>query len=131
MAYSHPIEVRFRDLDPLDHVNNAVLVSYLEQARFQWWRAFLNGRSFSDEGFLVARVEADYRQPILMGDDVRVEVRCSRIGNSSFEAAYRVTRGPGGALLAEARTVLVMVDFATQRPTPLTAEAKAWLEGQK
>ena len=130
MPFSHPIEVRFRDLDAMGHVNNAVVVSFMEQARFQWWRAFLGGRKFQEEGFLIARTEVDYRQPILLGDDVRVELRCTRVGNSSFELAYRLTKGLGGELFAEAKTVQVMLDFTTNRPKNLEPGTRDWLEAQ-
>ena len=130
MAFSHPIEVRFSDLDVMGHVNNAVVVSYLEQARFQWWRSFLGGRKFQEEGFLMARVEVDYRQPVLLGDDVRVELHCARVGNTSFELSYRVTKGLGGDLFAEAKTVQVMLDFAIHRPKPIAESTREWLEAQ-
>ena len=130
MPYSHPIEVRFSDLDPMGHVNNAVVVSFMEQARYQWWRTFLGGRSFQEEGFLIARAEVDYRRPILLGDDVRVELHCSRVGNSSFDLTYRITRGLGGDLFAEGKTVQVMLDFTTNRPKNLEPGTRDWLEAQ-
>ncbi|MBS1784627.1 MAG: acyl-CoA thioesterase [Acidobacteria bacterium] len=128
MPFIHEIHPRFRDLDALGHVNNAVLVTFLEQARFHWWRGYLAGRPFEAEGFLIARVEADYKIPILLEDQVRIEVRCTKIGTTSFALAYRVLRGADGALFAEAKTVQVMLDFTTNRPTPLTTQARAWLE---
>ncbi len=130
MAFSHPIEVRFSDLDAMGHVNNAVVVSYMEQARFQWWRSFLGGRKFQEEGFLIVRVEVDYRLPILLGDEVSVELHCAKAGNSSFDLNYRITKGLGGELFAEGRTVQVMVDFATHRPKPLVASTREWLDAQ-
>ena len=130
MPFSHPIEVRFSDLDVMGHVNNAVVISYIEQARFQWWRSFLGGRKFQEEGFLIARVEIDYRQPILLGDEVCVELHCSRVGNSSFELSYRITKGLGGELFAEGKTVQVMLDFATNRPKPLASPTREWVEAQ-
>ena len=130
MPFSHPIEVRFRDLDVMGHVNNAVVVSFMEQARFQWWRAFLGGRKFQEEGFLIARTEVDYRRPILLGDDVRVELRCTRVGSSSFELAYRLTKGLGGELFAEGKTIQVMLDFAANRPKNLEPGTRDWLEAQ-
>ena len=130
MPFSHPIEVRFSDLDAMGHVNNAVVVSFMEQGRFQWWRTFLGGRKFQEEGFLIARVEVDYRMPILLGDDVRVELHCTKVGTSSFELTYRLTKGLGGELFAEGRTVQVMLDFATNRPRPLAPATREWLEAQ-
>jgi acyl-CoA thioester hydrolase len=130
MPFSHPIEVRFSDLDVMGHVNNAVMVSFMEQARYQWWRSFLGGRKFQEEGFLIVRVEVDYRLPILLGDDVRVELHCSRVGNSSFELSYRLIKGIGGELFAEGKTVQVMLDFATNRPKALLPATRDWLEAQ-
>ena len=130
MPFSHPIEVRFNDLDAMGHVNNAVVITFMEQARFQWWRSFLGGRRFQEEGFLIARVEVDYRMPILLGDDVRVELHCLKVGNSSFELGYRLTKGLGGEVFAEGRTVQVMLDFTTHRPRPLALSTRAWLEAQ-
>ena len=130
MTFIHELHPRFRDLDALGHVNNAVLVTFLEQARFHWWRGYLEGRTFESEGFLIARVEADYKLPILLEDLVRMELHCTKIGNSSFELAYRVLRGADGAVFAEAKTVQVMLDFKTGRPAPLTDAARAWLASQ-
>ena len=130
MAYVHSIEVRFRDLDALGHVNNAVLVTLIEQARFYWWQGWLGDRPFETEGFLIARIEVDYRRPIRLSDEVRVELRCIRIGTTSFDLVYRVFRAQDQAVLAEARTVQVMLDFKTNRPTPIPDETRGWLEGQ-
>jgi acyl-CoA thioester hydrolase len=130
MVFIHELHPRFRDLDALGHVNNAVMVTFLEQARFQWWRGYLAGRPFESEGFLIARVEADYRLSILLEDLVRIELRCTRVGNSSFDCGYRVTRGLDGAVFAEGKTVQVMLDFKTNRPAPLTDAARAWLATQ-
>ncbi|MBL0210196.1 MAG: acyl-CoA thioesterase [Holophagaceae bacterium] len=130
MAYTHSIEVRFRDLDALGHVNNAVLVTLIEQARYYWWQGWLGERPFEAEGFLIARIEVDYRRPIRLSDEVRVQLRCIRIGNTSFDLVYRVFRAQDQLLMAEARTVQVMLDFKTNRPTPILDATRAWLEGQ-
>ena len=129
MAFSHPIEVRFRDVDMLGHVNNAVVVTFLEVARFAWWRDYLDGRPFEDEGFLIARIEVDYRRPILISDAIRIEVRCSRIGTSSFDLVSRIVDADG-TLFAEGKTVQVMVAPGLGRPAPIRPETRAWLESQ-
>lgn len=129
--FTHPIEVRFRDLDALGHVNNAVLVTFLEHARWQWWHAYLGTRAFDEEGFLIARIEVDYRRPILIEDHPLVEVRVCRLGNTSFDLAYRVHSRKDGAVLAEAKTVQVMMDAGFHTPTPIRAETREWMEGQR
>jgi len=61
---------------------------------------------------------------------VRVELRCDRIGNTSFTLAYKVIREPEGVVLAEAQTVQVFMDFKTRRPKPIRTETLAWLRSQ-
>ena len=128
--FTHPIEVRFRDLDALGHVNNAVLVTFLEHARWQWWHGYLGTRLFEAEGFLIARIEVDYRRPVLLDDHPVVEILVSRLGNSSFDLVYRVLSRRDGALLAEAKSVQVMMDFQAHHPEPLRPETRSWLETQ-
>ena len=111
-------------------MNHAVFISYLEHARIKWWNQFLAGRSFQKEGFLIARVELDYRKPILLEDSIRVELHCSHVGNTSFALSYTIVREGDQVVLAEGHTVQVMMDFRSQRPRPLSAEAVEWLEGQ-
>lgn len=130
MAFSLPLDVRFKDIDALGHVNHAVFVTYLEHARTRWWAAYLDGRPFTEEGFLIARVEIDYRKPIVLQDQVRVDVRCTHVGHTSFSLGYRVVRIPDDVVLAEGQTVQVMMDFATQRPRPIRAQTQAWLRAQ-
>jgi len=130
MSFSHPIEVRFRDLDAMGHVNNAVVVSYMEQARVYWWHRLLGERPFLEEGFLIARVEVDYRLPILLTDKVWVELACTKIGTSSFELHYLLTKGKGGDVFAEGKTVQVMLDFTSQRPKPISPAIRAWMEAE-
>jgi acyl-CoA thioester hydrolase len=130
MAFSLPIDVRFKDTDALGHVNHAVFVTYLEHARTLWWRQYLDGRPFADEGFLIARVELDYRKPVTLGDPVRVDVRCTHVGHTSFSLGYRVVRASDEVVLAEGQTVQVMMDFATNRPRPIKPPTQAWLRAQ-
>ncbi len=129
MTFSHPLQTRFRDADALGHVNNAVIVTYFEVARYAWWQAYLGGRPFAEEGFLIARLEVDYRKPILVGDGVRVEVRCSRIGTTSFDLACRIL-GEDGTPFAEGRTVQVMMAPGLGSPAPIRPGTRAWLETQ-
>ncbi len=127
MAFSHPLEVRFRDLDALGHVNHATVVTYLEVARTAWWLQRLAGRPFEAEGFLLARVEVDYRKPIHLGDEVQVRLRVLQVGATSFVLGYQVLREGGAQVLAEAQTVQVLYDFKRERPAPLSEELRGWL----
>ncbi len=124
--FACPIEVRWSDIDAMDHVNNAVLVTYLEVARTKLWaRHFELGASARDVPFIVARVAVDFRSPIRFGDEVTVRVGVSAIGRSSFTFRYRVEAS--GRLAAEAETVQVAFDYASHRPRPLDAATRTRL----
>ena len=88
--FFHPIIVRYGDLDPQGHVNNAAFLTYLEHARVNYIRhlGLWDGKSFLKIGFILARIELDYKAPILMTDEVEVGVRTSRLGNKSLDMEY-------------------------------------------
>ncbi len=118
------IEVRYRDLDPLGHVNNAVYLSYIELARVRYFELLgaLEGALGRGEAPVVARAEIDYRRPIYLGEAVRVGARVVRVGRSSFAMDYRVESD--GKLAAEARTVHVWLGRGG-RPEALPEVLKA------
>jgi acyl-CoA thioester hydrolase len=107
--FVHHERVRFRDLDPLGHVNNAVFLTYIESARV----AFLFGQgaasTLEDMSIIVARIEIDFRAPVGFGGEVEIAVRASRFGDKSFDLDYELRMG--GQVVAEARSVLVGYDY--------------------
>jgi acyl-CoA thioester hydrolase len=103
------IEVPYRDIDAMGHVNNAVYFSYFEFARQKYWDAVVGLESHLDIGFVMASASIDYRLPSHMRDLLEVEIRCPRIGTSSFDFTYRITRGVD--LVAEGRSTQVLWDW--------------------
>ena len=126
--FEHEIEVRFRDCDPMGHVNNAVYLSYLEVARFAWWRRAFGPSGLTDQGFIVARVEIDYRKPALPGERLLVRLRLDSLGRSSFTVAYEVLNMRTREVVAEARSVQVAYDYAQGKSVPLSEDLRAKLE---
>ena len=121
MSFVHHETVRFRDLDALGHVNNAVFATYLEQARI----AFLSPNGAQVEDMILARLEIDFRSPAGLGDTIEIAVTPTRIGTKSFDLEYVVRAAD--RVLAEAKTVLVAYDYATARPVELPDEWKELL----
>jgi acyl-CoA thioester hydrolase len=118
--YSHRLDVRFRDCDALGHVNNAVYLTYLEQARLQCWRA-LWGFGEADStvpGVIMARAEIDYRMPAHYGQTLEIRIALAAIGRTSFTYDYEIVDA-GNQTIASARTVQVMYDYATAKPVPI------------
>lgn len=118
-AYRHrtPVQVRFRDVDAFGHVNNAVFFSYVELARIRYLLDVLEPvETFDRLPLILARVELDYRSPILFGEEVAVETRVERVGRTSFGMSHRMTAGPDDRLVADVQTVLVSYDYGAARP---------------
>jgi len=88
--YYHPIEVRYGDLDPQGHVNNAKFLTYIEQARIIYVQhlGLWDGGSFKNIGIILADVHVTYKAPILWEQKIRVGVRVDRLGNKSFDFQY-------------------------------------------
>ena len=115
-----PVQVRFRDIDAFGHVNNAVFFSFVELARIRYLLDVLEpSEPFDRLPLILARVELDFRSPILFGEEVSVESRVDRIGRTSFGMSHRMTAGSDGRLVAEVASVLVTYDYATERPIPV------------
>jgi acyl-CoA thioester hydrolase len=113
-----PVEVRFRDCDAMGHVNNAVYLTYLELARFAYWKAADIGRLAGDVSYIIARVEIDFRSPATTGDVLDVAIAVTRLGRASFSMAYEI-RNPEGRLAAAAKSVQVAYDYDAGKTVPL------------
>ena len=93
------VEVRLRDCEPMGHVNNAVYNTYLEVARFKYWRAVFGDLVPGGTSFIVARMEMDYRAPAGPGDELEVRLRVDGIGRSSFVIAAQIVRPSDGRVI--------------------------------
>ena len=119
--FVHRESVRFRDLDALGHVNNAVYLTYVESARVAFLRHLGLVESLDELVMVVARVEVDFRAPVRFGDSIDVGCRVSRFGTKSFELDHALH--VGDRLVADVKTVLVAYDYERRESMELPA---AW-----
>ncbi|MES3518297.1 MAG: thioesterase family protein [Natronomonas sp.] len=110
------VPIRFRDLDPMGHVNNAVYASYLEQARALLYEEQL-GIDLSTADTVLASLEIDYRAPIELDDDVTVGVSIGDLGRSSIPMDYEIHTAE--TLAATGHTVQVVIDRETGDAVPV------------
>lgn len=117
--FVHAQEVTFRDLDVFGHVNNAVYLTYIENARIGYMRDVLGVESLEDLLVIVAKVNIDFRSRASLGEVLEIGARVSRIGTKSFDLDHEV-RGPDARLVAVASTTLVTFDYRgdTTMPVP-------------
>lgn len=115
------IEIRWRDLDAYEHVNQAVYLTYLEEVLDDWLRSVLGGMWH----YVAAHVSIDYRAELRLEDRHAVgTVRLEQVGTKSVTARAEI-RAPDGRLAAEAELVVVARDPETGESRALTADERA------
>jgi len=123
--FYHPIEVRYGDLDPQGHVNNAKYLTYFEQARVHYLLnlgLFTPGQSFTNIGIILAEVEVTFLAPVQYSTDVHIGMRISRLGNKSMTAEYTLIDAASNKELATGSAVLVGYDYRTKETIPISDE---------
>jgi acyl-CoA thioester hydrolase len=124
--YETELQVRFRDLDAMGHVNNAVYATYLEQARVDYYDDVL-GVGLDDIDTVLVNLEIDYRREIRLDHDtVTIAMGVRSIGESSVVVGYEVRAG--GRVAATAETTQVYVDPEAGESRPLPEEWVAEME---
>jgi len=121
-VFGIPIQVRFKDIDALGHVNNANHITYFEIARTAYFKQVVGGEiDWKRQGIILARTEIDYLCPVFAGEEVWVFARVAAFGNSSFTMKYLVEKGKGDAAVAVAHGVSVQVcyDYEAGRSVPV------------
>ena len=127
--YVWPVEVRFRDLDALGHVNNAVFLTYLEEARDEFYTNL--PPSDTVHRMVLRHATIDFRRSLVQSDDhVEVTLRVLRLGTSSVVTEETITSVATGEIAAVGESVMVHCDPARERAEPFSDEARALLEAQ-
>lgn len=129
MAITTRVPVAWGDMDAMGHVNNTVYLRWFETARITWLLQTCLLEQGSPTGPILARTEIDYRIPVTFPDTVEVSVRAERVGNASVTLAYTIrSTAHDGAVVAEGRTVMVMIELATGRSVALSDVQRAAIQ---
>lgn len=109
-----PIQIRFKDIDKLGHVNNANHITYFELARVDYFAAFEKDDikiDWVNEGVILAKIEMEYKQPILLEDAVFVYTWVSKIGTKSFDMNCSIIKVENGMEIELAKGLATIVCF--------------------
>ncbi len=124
--------LRWSDMDAFGHVNNAVFLRYLEEARIDltFRRAPGRGEGSLAAGSVVARHEIDYLRPLPHGyEPVTIETWVTKIGAATITYAYEIK--DDAQVYARASTVVVPYNLAEGRPRRLTPQERAFFEAYR
>lgn len=128
MRHKCQLQIRWADLDAFKHINNAVYLVYMQEARadFTWFSRIARGEEPMLADMVVARAEVDYLSPIHQtGTNLEVEIYVEKISNSSFVMVYEISQG--GTLRARGKTVQVGVDMETEKARRLRDQEREFL----
>lgn len=114
------LDIRWSDMDEMRHVNNAVYLTYFEQARVYYFHEACNW-DWKSIGAILANAHVEYLRPVVFPNPTYVYVRTSRIGNKSFEIRYIITSEENGeeTLTTTGYTVMVLYDYKTALSVPM------------
>lgn len=115
--YVRRVDVRFRDLDALGHVNHVVHLTYVEQVRTQYFQEVLGIDVPAGLTWVIARVACEYLLPLGFGDAVDVGWRLNRLGRASADYEFVLLRG--AEVVARGDGVLVNSDARAARSAPI------------
>jgi acyl-CoA thioester hydrolase len=118
--YEMAVDVRFRDVDAMGHVNNAVYSTYMEQARIEYLEHVVGEGIFGDVGVVIADLHVDFARPIDYGESVVVGVRAGELGASSIPVEHEIRAD--GVVAATAEGVLVTYDSEAEEAIPVPDE---------
>jgi acyl-CoA thioester hydrolase len=123
--FYHPIEIRYGDLDPQGHVNNAKHLTYFEQARVAYLielGLFTKDQSFMQIGVILADVHIAYFQPIYFGQNIKVGVHTAKFGTKSMTWEQNIVDADTGKELAKGEVVIVTYDYKEGRTISIPQE---------
>jgi acyl-CoA thioester hydrolase len=123
--YKTPIPIRFSDIDLFGHANNALFLTYFEQARSNYWNEIIHW-DWNARGIILAKAEVEFINPIVLTDQIFAYVRTSRIGNSSWDIEYVLVAEKEGkqTIKAKGKTIQVCFDYQNNCSAPIPEKEK-------
>ena len=119
--FIYPSQIRYGDIDPQWHVNNARYLTYLDLARIHYWKnlGLWDGESFVDYGLVLADIHISYLRSITLLDSIQVGIRIVSIGNKSLRFDYLIEPTDKTFVFARADSVNVAFDYHQKKSFPI------------
>ena len=121
-ADSTDITVNWGDMDSLGHVNHSVFARWMETSRMKFFSdvGIMNLYESSNIGPILAKIEVDYKAPVIFPDVVNCKTSVSRIGRSSFDMAYVIrSSNQENKIVAVGKVVCVLIDYTSGKPVEI------------
>jgi acyl-CoA thioester hydrolase len=130
-VFKYPLEVRFRDLGLMGHVNHAVFFTYFAEARLAFFQNITASTDFSTFSFILAHISCDYFRPVTMNSLLRIEITVRNIGTKSFGLLYRIVAPSSDdtVVYATGESVQVCYDYKNNCPKAVSGAFRENLSG--
>lgn len=119
MRYTLPFNVRWKDIDAMGHVNNAVYLTYMEFIRVRWFMDVVGIQSTTELPLIIARAEVDFRDAMDLSCVPEIDLWTSRIGSRSWDFSYEIRESDTDKVYANGRTVQVSYDYEMRSSVPI------------
>jgi acyl-CoA thioester hydrolase len=130
LLFATEMDVRWRDLDAFNHVNNATFLTYLEEARLLWLESLPGPWLGEHSAPVLAAAQVNFRRPIPWPQRLRVELLVQRVGSSSLTLGHRLLSATEhGVLYSDGHTVMVWVDGRSGRAAALPEAVRSAAAG--
>jgi acyl-CoA thioester hydrolase len=114
------IAVRFRDIDSMGHVNNAVFLTYFEEGRKAFLEKVLKVVDPADYPFILAHIRCDFLRPVKLGDRISLQVWVGEIREKSFRFRYRIVgKNDASHVYGNGESVMVLFDYQKNKTIPI------------
>jgi acyl-CoA thioester hydrolase len=128
--FTAEIEIRFRDLDAMGHVNNSVFFTYFEHGRVIFSRQIFQMYEPEEFTFIMAHISCDFLKPVKLSDRVILQMWVKNIGAKSFDYGYKlVDRSNESVVYATGESVQVCYDYKSAKSITVPEDMRAKLSG--
>lgn len=119
-----PVQLRFIDIDPLGHVNNAVYFQLMDLAKYKYFTA-LGGVLDGDVTVVVVNVNCDFCSPAYIDEELEVQTAVGSIGEKSLRLEQRVVNPATGDVKCVCRTIMAGFDRVAVRGVEIPDDWRA------
>jgi acyl-CoA thioester hydrolase len=115
------IDVRFRDIDSMGHVNNAVFFTYFEEGRKAFLHTLFNIMHPEDYNFILAHISCDFLRPVKLDDSIMLQLWVGEIGEKRFDLKYSLVNSSDESIIyAKGQSVQVFFDYKKNKTAPIS-----------
>lgn len=123
--HSEPIQIRFSDIDPLNHVNNSIISQYYDVGRINYLKAVIGeGLMWNSIGVVIVNLNTNFFAPIFINDDIIVQTRLVGFGNKSMKTFQQIVDRNTNIIKSTCETILSGFDSETNKSSEVPQEFK-------